>query len=203
LVFLLLPAAVTLLTMPMAWYARLTLFLPALAVPIAAVALRALPARPAMAGGVLLVAVAATSLVSANVRPNIDIRVATGGRSWPETDAYLAYLAQPSDADRDNVNLRHECAGFDVIPPGARVTPGGFNLLHGVVGPSLDRILTAPLTTESSGADIASAMRASGATWIVTQKSTDIDKLVAASPRLFLAHGDICQDGRLWQLEAG
>ena len=90
------PAWLTLATMPMPWYARLTLFVPALALPLAAVALSALRPHVATIGGLALVGLAAVSLVHANVRPNINIRAAFAallaamrGRdaTWPVTGA--------------------------------------------------------------------------------------------------------------------
>jgi 4-amino-4-deoxy-L-arabinose transferase-like glycosyltransferase len=196
-----LPAVVTLAVMPMPWYARLTLFVPGVALPLAAVALGALRPRLALAGGLGLVGLAAVSLAFANIRPNIDLRPASPGVA--SAREYLGLVLDSDAARRSNVSLRAECAGFDVIPAGARVAPGGFNLLHGVVGPAFDRILTEPLGPVSDPASLAAAMRAQDASWLVTSAGGGIDAMAQAAPDLFLGHGEVCQGGRLWQLRAG
>jgi hypothetical protein len=193
-----LPAAVTLLVMPMPWYARLTLFVPAVGLPIAAVALSAMRPRLATLGGLGLVGLAAVSLAFANVRPNIDL-----GPAYPDSPTPLQYASLVLTGDavaRAGVSLRGECAGFEVIPAGARVAPGGFNLLHGVVGPDLDRVLTDPLRAATDPASLAAAMRDQRATWLVTSSGGGLDGMAASAPDLFLPFGEICQGGRLWQL---
>ncbi len=195
-----LPAVVVLLIMPMPWYARLTLFVPGIALPLAAVALDAFHPRLRTVGALVLVAVAAVSLGVANVRPNIDLRPAvrdTGARH------YLGLLLDSDAARRSNVSLRAACAGFDVIPAGSRVAPGGFNLLHGVVGPNLDRILTDPLGPVSTPAELADELRRQGATWLVTSLGGGVDQVAAAAPDLFAGHGEICGGARLWELQSG
>jgi len=199
-----LPATVTLLTMPMPWYARLTLFVPGVALPLAAVSLSSLRPRLATLGGLVLVGLAAVSLVFANARPNIDIRAAfPEGSGWPAPGRYVEYLLDPSEARRLGVSLRADCSGFSIIPPGARVAPGGFNLLHAVVGPDLDRILTDPLGPVSGPDTLAAAMRAVGAAWVVTSSGGGMDAVAESAPALFIPHGEICQGGRLWQLRSG
>jgi hypothetical protein len=98
------------------------------------------------------------------------------------------------------VSLRKECAGFAQIPPGARVMPGGFNLLHGVVGPSLDRILTEPLPAVHDATELVAALRAQQATWLVTSTDNDADRIAASAGSALIDHGAICQGAELWQL---
>jgi hypothetical protein len=195
-----LPAWATLATMPMPWYARYTLFVAGLGAALAAVGIGALPPRLARLTGLVLVGIAAISLAVADGRPNIDVR-SPDGQHLASPTQYLAYVLDPSPARRADVSLRKACAGFSVIPPGSRVAPGGFNLLHGVVGPSLDRILTEPLPTTLRTADaLAEAMLAQGASWLVTSTGSPLDAVAASGPARFLGHGTICEGGRLWQL---
>jgi hypothetical protein len=121
----------------------------------------------------------------------------------PSPLQYLRFILVGSDAERANISLRGECAGFAVIPPGSRVAPGGFNLLHGAIGPDLDRILTDPLRTISGPDDLVAAMRAQGATWLATRGSGDLARYAAAAPERFTDHGAMCQDGHLWELRPG
>jgi hypothetical protein len=116
---------------------------------------------------------------------------------------YLRFVLVGSDAERANISLRAECAGFSVIPPGARVAPGGFNLLHGAIGPDLDRLLTDPLGEISGPDDLVAAMRGQRATWLATRSTGELARYAAAAPDRFVDHGDICQDGRLWELRPG
>jgi hypothetical protein len=194
------PATITLLVMPMPWYARYTLFLVAIALPLVALALSTIRPSFATIAGLGLVGLAAISVTFANIRPNIDLRpaVATVG-----VRDYLAFVFDADASHRANVDLRAACAGFSVIPPGARVVPGGFNLLHGVAGPNFDRILTDLVGTPAGPEELASAMRAQGAEWLATSAGGRLDQLAASAPDLFLAHGDTCRTGRLWQLAPG
>jgi hypothetical protein len=197
--FVLVPAAATLVTMPMPWYARLTLFLPAIALPVAALAIDALRPRLATIAALALVAVAAVSLTFANARPNIDIQTGTPPR-LASVGQYLSFVLTAEDARRANVSLRAECARFDVIPPGSVVAPGGFNLLHAPVGPNLDRILGDPLPTASDPATLAATLRDRGAGWLVTSTGGRPDAIAASAPDVFKPYGAICQGGRLYQL---
>ena len=88
------------------------------------------------------------------------------------------------------------------MPPGARVVPGGFNLLHAVAGPNVDRILTEPIGSPAGPEALASAMQAQGAEWLATSGGGRLDALAASAPDLFVGH-DTCGGGRLWQLAPG
>ncbi len=195
------PAVVTLLVMPMPFYARLTLFVVGVALPLTAVALSALQPRLATVVSLMTVGLAAVSLAFANLYPNIDVRPAIAGRLTPAR--YLRLVASPDASRRADVSLAAECAGFAVIPAGARVIPGGFELLHGVVGPNLDRVLGDPIDGVTDGPSLAAAMRAQGADWLVTQPGTPLDPLARSAPALFIDHGEICHSGWLWQLTIG
>ena len=195
----LIPAAVTLVTMPMPWYARLTLFLPAVALPLAALAIDALRPPIATVAGLALVVAAAISLTFANARPNIDIRAGNPPR-LASVAQYVSFVLTADDVRRANVSLRAECAGFGAISSGSVVAPGGFNLLHGVVGPGLDRILGQPLAAVRDPATLAAAVREQGAEWIATSSGGGLDAMAASAPDLFKPFGEICEGGRLYQL---
>jgi Dolichyl-phosphate-mannose-protein mannosyltransferase len=218
------PAVLTLLTMPMPWYARESLFVPALGSALAGAGATALTGsrsgamrgatsrtmsgdgrrRAATLGGFVVVAVAAVSLVFVNIRPNIDVRNDRGHLA--SARQYLGYILS-SDERRADVSLRLQCAGFDQIPAGARVVPGGFNLLHAVVGPNLDRILTDPLPElgpAPTPSSLVSAMHQLDATWLVTTSSDHLDDLATlaatSTPGLLVDRGVICKGAHLWEL---
>ncbi len=199
-----LPAAVSLLVAPNPWYARYTLFLPALGAVLSAVTITAIRPRSRAAAtilGLVLVTLSAWSLLYANTRPNIDVRAAFDGvQRAPGPLNYLGYVLDPSDERRMQVSLRDECAGFGVIPPGSRVMPAGFNLLHGVVGPSLDRILTDPPLEVTDAEALAASAQAAGADWIVTNIDTRNDRLAASAPDRFESHGRVCGTAALWKV---
>ncbi|HEY3334695.1 MAG TPA: hypothetical protein VGK16_05595 [Candidatus Limnocylindrales bacterium] len=191
------PAAVTLAVMPMNWYARLTLFVVAVGLALVAIVLDALRPRWRTAGGLVLVAVAAISLVVVNARPNLDLRPQVA--KLTNTPAYLRFLLA-DDETRQAISLRATCVAFNEIPPGARVTPGGFNLLHAAVGPGLDRILTDTVKDVASPEALVAAMDDLGATWLVTRVDDANARLAGSLPGRFRDHGASCEGSRLWEL---
>ncbi|HEY2917089.1 MAG TPA: hypothetical protein VGI98_07750 [Candidatus Limnocylindrales bacterium] len=211
LVFVVLVGGATLMTMPMPWYARETLFVPALGAALAAGAATAygtttlLRRRAATVVSLAILALASISVVYVNAKPNIQV-LAPGGTHLASPGQYVRYVLADG-ATRADVSLRKECAGFDQIPAGARVVPGGFNLLHGVVGPNLDRVLTDPptFTTSPTAADVITYMQATQASWIVTSTGSAVDKALQAATLVrgaggFTDRGEICQGAHLWQL---
>lgn len=210
LAFVVLVAAGTLLTMPMPWYARETLFVPALGAALAAVAASAygtatlLRRRVATVASLAILALASISVVFVNAKPNIAIN-APNSTHLASPGQYARYLLA-SDAVRADVSLRQECAGFDQIPPGARVVPD-WNLLHGVAGPNLDRVLTDPLPalagpgqSQPKPGSLVAAIRAMDATWLVTTTGSSTDRLAVQEGAALIDHGPICQGAHLWQL---
>ena len=109
------PATFLLLTMPMPWYARYTLFLVAIALPLAALALSSIRPSFATVAGLALVGLAAISLAFVNIRPNINLRPAVATAGFRD---YLGLVFDADDSRRSNVDLRAACAGFGVVPPG-------------------------------------------------------------------------------------
>ena len=206
LAFVVLVAVATLLVMPMPWYARETLFVPALGAALAAVAASAygtgtqLRARLATLGSLGILGVATISVVYVNAKPNIAV-YKPGTTHLASPGQYLRYLLA-DDKTRADVSLRHECAGFSQIPVGARVVPD-WNLLHGVVGPNLDRVLTDPLglfPDPPSPDDLVSAIQQQNATWLVTTSGSPIDKVAAGAAPALINHGPICQGATLYEL---
>jgi hypothetical protein len=199
--FVVLPAVVTLLTMPMAWYARLTLFVPAVAIPLASLAIdRIGTVRPRLATdiGIALVGLAAFSLAQTNLQPNINVSAA-GVRPDSVSD-YMGYVLDPDEARRSQVGFRADCAGFEVVPPGERVALGGFNLLHAVARPTMDRILGAEIRRAEDAADLAASMQAQGSLWLVVRPGSRLRGIAEAAPSRFVAYGHVCEDGELWRL---
>jgi hypothetical protein len=199
-VLVVVPAAATLALAPNPWYARYTMFIPALALTGVAVVLSRMRPRPAAVLGGVLVALAAISLVFANIHPNIDLRPVRPRDA--SATGYLGYLLLADDARRLAVGRRATCAGFDVIPDGERVVPGGFNLLHGVAGPRFQRILTDPLPEVNDPAALVAALRERDASWLVTNEGWAVDRLAEASPDSFIDHGTTCGTARIWELRA-
>ena len=196
-----LPALVSLFVMPMPWYARLTLFAPAIAIPLAAVALDVLATwRPRVATLVALavVAVATISLVFANVRPNISLRPEV--ESTRSVRSYLGLVL--ADEDR---RPEHQPAGG---VRGLRRHPGRRPRRPGRVQPAPRRRRVRarpcpdrPAAPASTPAELVAAMRAREATWLVTSDGGSVDALAATTPEL-TDKGEICQGGHLWSLGA-
>jgi hypothetical protein len=194
------PAVITLLVMPMAWYARLTLFLPAIGLGLSAVALEALARRLRLVAALGLVAVAAISLVLVNVRPNVDLRPQDS--STTSVSRYLRLMAA-GEARRTDIALRADCSEFDQIPAGSRVSPGGFNLLHAIVGPELSRELTESVVLAAGPEDLLAQVQAFHATWLVTSVGGPIDRVAVADPGHFADRGQSCGSAHLFELVGG
>jgi hypothetical protein len=220
------PAVVATFTSPGAWYARYTLFLPLIAWPFAGVALewiasgfaawrgreaapesaaqRTAWGRVATVATIGLVALATVSLAIATVRPNLTTRYTdvNDKRHSFSTRGYLEILLEASDERRSRLGLLGDCAGLRVIPVGARVTPAGnkAKLLHAVVGPNLDRILTPPILSAADAADLAAQMRALGSEWLVAGAGHALGRIAATDPALFVNVGTFCREHTLWRL---
>ena len=192
------PALVTLAALTSPWYARYTLYIPGVALPLAAVALDTMRPRPRTAAAIGLVCLASVSLALANIKPNINIPLARGAIAGPIS--YARFVLTAPDATRANLSFRARCSGFDAIPPGARVAvSNAFFIPHAVVGPNLDRILTDPMVDLTDAPAVMEAMRARKAGWLVTQSDTNLDRVAASDPTHFVGHGDVCSDGNLWE----
>jgi hypothetical protein len=156
LVLLALPAALTLVTMPMSWWARLTLFVPLLVVGLAAVALTRLPRPAAGALGALIVLATTASLGVATAHGNAYVQQ---GRSLPSLSVMLR-LVRASAEERGSLGIWGECASLAAIPPGSRVAWDSFNMLHAIAGHRYDRFAIAPITATSDSSSLFEQARA-------------------------------------------
>jgi len=188
--------------LPSAWYARYTLFLPGLALALAAVALSRLPARPANLAGLALVGLAAISLAAANLAPNIKMQLPHGRLA--RVTGYVAFVLTAPDSRRADVDIARNCRAFDVLPTGDTVAATrSYFAPHAIVGQELQRILAEPLNDMTSDAELVAAMRARSAQWLVTSADDQATAVARADPAHFVAHGSVCTKGRLWQFVPG
>jgi Dolichyl-phosphate-mannose-protein mannosyltransferase len=132
-----LPALITLAIMPMPWWPRYTLFLAVLAAAFAAVALTRLPSRAGVVAGGMVAVLALVSLGVTHRNGNVSVNPDRTATSSLRT---VAKVLLAGDARRRDMWLWHDCRGFEErIPIGSRVLTDGFNLLHLIIGPNIDR----------------------------------------------------------------
>ena len=189
-VVLCVPALVTLAIMPMPWWERYTLFVPVLAAALAALALsaRGLP-RAAVASRIATLGITALMFGSlaiayrtANIHPVL-------GRPKPGI-IQLVRLVAADEPTRRNIALWQDCSEFAQMPAGSRVLTDGFNLLHLVVGPDLDRAL---LSTVAGNADLRAGINRGGstATHLALVRPENIAAAIA-DPDTFEPLGPVC-----------
>lgn len=196
------PAVLGFVVFPSAWYARYTLFLPGLALALAAVALASLSARPAALAGFVLVGLAAISLAATNLLPNISIPLHAGGVA--RATGYVAFVLTAPDSKRANVDLARSCRGFDALSPGETVAvTRAYSVPHAAVGQELERILAQPFDDPTSDAELLTLMRARAAQWLVTNRDDGANAIALADPAHFVAHGRVCNKGLLWRFVPG
>lgn len=194
------PALLTLALLTSPWYARYTLFIPALALPLAALALDRIGSVLRTAAALVLVALASLSVVVACAYPNNQLLVPPGGPD--RALAYVNLVLSGSDEARSNSVVQARCAGADVIPPGSRVLVAqGFFLPHAIVGPNLDRVLVQPPPAARDALALLAELQAGGADWLVTRRGSELDAATTAQPEVFTPRGQICLDGNLWEVE--
>jgi 4-amino-4-deoxy-L-arabinose transferase-like glycosyltransferase len=195
-------AAVALAVQPSPWYARYTLYVPAVAFALAAIALTGFKPRLRAAAGLVLVGLAAISLVAADLQPNISIRLPSGWMA--RSEAYLAFVLGATNAQRSAIDRRARCAAFDRIPVGDRVAVDrGYFVPHAVVGTTLSRILTEPIEGVSDDAGLVLAMRLRSAQWLVTTNAGPMRLTAAADQIHFTSYGAVCSGGTLWRFVPG
>jgi hypothetical protein len=195
-------AVVGFVVLPSAWYARYTLFLPGLALSLAAVALGSLRARPASLAGFFLVGLAAISLAAANVAPNISIPLPHGRLA--RTAGYVAFVLTAPESRRARVDLAEDCRAFDVLPTGDIVAvTRSYSIPHAAVGQELERILAQPFDDPASHEELLASMRARGAQWLVTMRDDAENIIARADPEHFVPYGPVCNHGLLWQFVPG
>jgi hypothetical protein len=178
------------------------LFLPGLALALAAVALGRLGARPASLAGFVLVGLAAISLAAANLVPNIPIRLPQGHVA--RLTGYLALVLTAPDARRAKVDIAAKCPQFAVIPTGDTVAVSrSYHEPHVIVGQQLERILAQSFDDPTSDAELLATLRARAAQWLVTTPGNPANVIALADPAHFVPYGRVCIGGVLWQFVPG
>ena len=189
------PAVLTLLTMPMSWWPRLTLFVPLAAVALAAVALTRL--SQARAVGRLLAAVAAAGLVLAAsaslwvATAHFNVAIRPGTAVGPTLSSMISLAADPG-TKRANLGWWATCAGLRSLPPGARVSQDEFNLLHLVTGHTLQEVVLQSLGPVSSAADLRSQASALGADHLLLTTGGPASLAAMSDPAHFSFLGPAC-----------
>lgn len=184
------PAAVTLLMMPMGWWPRLTLFVVVAALTLAAVSLTRLDRRVGLAVGIVVALLATASLGVATYSANVKARASGSG---PVRIPQLVRLVRADAETRANLGLWAECRAFSMLPAGAVIATDGFNLLHVVVGPNLAHVLAAPIKPTSDPADLLRQARSVGATHLAIMSTGASAAAVRADTRAFELLGDACR----------
>lgn len=150
LLLLVMPAAITLVVMPMAWWARYTLFVPVVALGLAAVALTRLPRLGGVMSMALVVLATSVSVWVATAHGNA---IVEDGKGLPTLSAMIR-LVRASPEERHNLGFWRQCASLATIPPGSRVAWDDFNMLHAIAGPRSDRFALEPIVPTSDPADL-------------------------------------------------
>ena len=192
------PAVLTLVLLTSPWYARYTLFIPALALPLAALALSEI--APLFRAAVVwaLVMLASVSVVVACAHPNIPLPVLRGDNEG--VAAYVNLVLAGSEEARSDLTRQARCSGGGRIPPGSRVAVAqAFFLPHAVVGPNLGRILVQPPPAANDPQALLAELQASGAGWLVTTRGSGLDAAATAAPQVFARRGHIC-GGNVWMV---
>jgi hypothetical protein len=185
------PAVVALATAPMAWWARLTLFVPVVVIALAAVALTAAP-RLSRVGGLALVVLAMASIGVAHQKANFTV---SEGETRPGFNGLVRLVLADEAVRRERAYWR-DCAEFARMPAGARVRTDGFNLLHLVAGPGLDRLLLVPF---GSNVDPADAIHVDGvAATHMALINADHIAAAKADPTTFEWLGPVCRGVELF-----
>jgi hypothetical protein len=188
-VALLASVVVTLATIPMGYWPRYTLFVPILAVALAAVALARLPRRPNLLVTGAVLALAVWSLGVASVRGNLITHPGRAPAWLPE----LAALAITSDPARTDLGLWLQCAPLPDLPPGSVVAADRFSMLHAAVGPNLERRLAPVVEPGSDATEWHGRLRSAGATHVAIGLGSPILPGVQARPNLFTPLGETCR----------
>lgn len=189
LVLLVAPALVTLASMPMSWWPRLTLFVPLIVLALAAIALTRLPRVAASVAGALVVVATMVSLWVATAHGNAPVREGEGLPSLPS----MVRLVGSSAEERENLGFWGQCASLRTIPPGSRVAWDDFNLLHAIAGPKSDRFALAPVVPTTDPLNLLRQARDMGADYLLLH-DTGLS-LVAAKrdPQAFTILGPGCR----------
>jgi hypothetical protein len=203
LVFVVVPVTLGIALLYSPWYARYTLFLPAVGWAVAALALDRMGSTLRTAAGLVLVGVAGISVVLANALPNIRLDLPTGGGE--RFAAYVGLVFTGDQEERTEVVLRDVCKRMEQIPPGARVAVAhAIFVPHAVVGAKLDRTLVQPPPGDADSiGQLQAYLRRHDVDWLVTRADTRLNQLVADHPRHFAGGEHSCHASRIWEVRRG
>ena len=197
------PVLIALAVLNSAWYARYTLFVPAVALPLAAITLDRLSPVIRTVVGIFLVALASISVVLVNAFPNVTLPMAPA--SGERAAAYWGAVMNESDPLRDLLAAPPSCRNaIPSLPPGARVAVAKeFFTPHAVVGSDLHATLVEPPPQAADPESLVAKLRERDAGWLVTRRETRLDRMAAQAGDDLVLLGKFCADGRLWQLAGG
>ncbi|HKG56158.1 MAG TPA: glycosyltransferase family 39 protein [Candidatus Limnocylindrales bacterium] len=190
------PAAVTLLTMPMSWWPRLTLFVPVLAIALAAVALSRIAASgrrastAAVVGALAISVVASVSLWRATARFNVG--VTPPPVTTPDVGRMARLVATP-DVKRSELGLWRDCATLGAIPTSAHVAVDAFNLIHLITGHDLAVVVTGSIPQSADAASLLKTARAAGADHLLLAAGGANRAFAASDPDHFVVVGPACR----------
>jgi len=195
------PVLLALAVLNSAWYARYTLFVPAAALPLAAITLGRLTPVLGTAAGIVLVVLASISVVLVNAFPNVTLPVAAAGSE--RAAAYWSAVMNESDPLRDLLGAPPICRNaLPQLPPGARVAVAKeFFTPHAVVGSDLHATLVEPPPRAADPVSLVAQLQERDAGWLVTRRKSRLDRIASQAGDALVLQGDICADGRLWQLQ--
>lgn len=190
--------ALAVLTSP--WYARYTLFVPAVALPLAALALDRLTPVIRTAAGIVLVVLASISVVLVNAFPNVPLPIAATDPH--RAAAYWGAVMDESAPLRDLLAAPPRCRdAMPELPPGARVAVAkSFFTPHAVVGSDLQTTLVEPPPRAADPQSLVTELRERDAGWLVTGRGSPMDRIASRAGDDLILQGAFCADGRLWQL---
>jgi hypothetical protein len=197
------PVVLALVVLNSPWYARYTLFVPALALPLAAITLDRLTPALRTAAGIVLVVLASISVVLVSAFPNVALPRGPAGSG--RAAAYWGAVLDDSAPLRDLLAAPPRCRdAMTVLPPGARVAVAkAFFTPHAVVGSDLHATLVEPPPRAADPASLVAQLRERDAGWLVTRRASQLDRAASQAGNDLILQGDFCADGRLWQVRQG
>ena len=187
----------TLLTMPMGWWPRLTLFVVVPVVALAAVGLSRLARRPGQLATAAVVVLVSWSVLIAAGRSNL--LVLAGGRTPPAALA-LARIMAAGDPLRRDLGLWTTCSTVTGLPAGAAVAADGFALVHAIVGHELERRALPPIEMSGDPTVLHDRLIDAGATHVVLGAGSIGLSAATGRPDLFSPLGPTCLDAHVFAL---
>ncbi|HEX2755944.1 MAG TPA: hypothetical protein VHM48_10795 [Candidatus Limnocylindrales bacterium] len=188
--------ALTVLTMPMGWWPRYTLFLVVLVGALAAVGLTRLPRRPAAVLVSAVVVLTSWSTLVTTWRSNF----APINDKPALVPVAMVRLMAGDGPLRTDLGLWARCATVTGLPAGSVVAADGFNLIHATVGHELERRALPPIAMSADPAVLYQHLRDAGATHVVLGPASRGLGAAEGRPDLFAALGTTCRDAHVFAL---